>query len=84
MAQSIDKPPYFNDEHYAYWKNGMMFFIKGKDFHLWDIIEDGPFMPTMSKSEWSANDHKKMEFNCKALHILFLCIRVPMKLSSCA
>ncbi|KAK8523033.1 hypothetical protein V6N13_076259 [Hibiscus sabdariffa] len=31
MAQSIDKPPYFNGEHYAYWKNRMMFFIKGPD-----------------------------------------------------
>ncbi|KAK9015014.1 hypothetical protein V6N11_006144 [Hibiscus sabdariffa] len=48
MAQSIDKPPFFNGEHYAYWKNRMMFFIKAKDFHLWDIVEDGPFVPTTS------------------------------------
>ncbi|KAL4347698.1 hypothetical protein GQ457_17G010230 [Hibiscus cannabinus] len=44
-AQSIDKPPYFNGEHYVYWKNMMIFFIKGKDFYQWDIIEDGPFVP---------------------------------------
>ncbi|KAK8535960.1 hypothetical protein V6N12_012623 [Hibiscus sabdariffa] len=71
MVHSIDKPPLFNGEHYAYWKNRMMFFIKAKDFHLWDIVEDGPFVPTTSRSEWSANDRKKMELNCKALHILF-------------
>ncbi|KAL4368061.1 hypothetical protein GQ457_05G030480 [Hibiscus cannabinus] len=71
MVHSIDKPPYFNGEHYAYWKNMMMFFIKADDFHLWDIIEDGSFMPTKRKSEWNANDRKKMELNCKALHILF-------------
>ncbi|KAK8686489.1 hypothetical protein V6N13_125514 [Hibiscus sabdariffa] len=71
MAQSIDKPPFFNGEHYAYWKNRTMFFIKAKDFHLWDIVEHGPFVPTTIKSEWSATDRKKMELNCKALHILF-------------
>ncbi|KAK8516139.1 hypothetical protein V6N13_025657 [Hibiscus sabdariffa] len=85
MAQSIDKPPFFNGEHYAYWKNRMMFFIKAKDFHLWDIVEDGPFVPTKSRSEWSANDRKKMELNCKALHIIF-CALGPdeyAKVSSC-
>ncbi|KAK8681467.1 hypothetical protein V6N13_053870 [Hibiscus sabdariffa] len=85
MAQSIDKPPFFNGEHYAYWKNRMMFFIKAKDFHLWDIVEDGPFVPTKSKSEWSANDRKKMELNCKALHIIFCALGpdVYAKVSSC-
>ncbi|KAK8997690.1 hypothetical protein V6N11_012235 [Hibiscus sabdariffa] len=85
MAHSIDKPPFFNGEHYAYWKNKMMFFIKAKNFHLWDIVEDGPFVPTTSRSEWSANDHKKMELNCKALHILFCALGpdVYAKVSSC-
>ncbi|KAL4295481.1 hypothetical protein GQ457_12G014700 [Hibiscus cannabinus] len=70
MVQSIDKPPFFNGEHYAYWKNRMIFFIKAKDFHLWDIVEDGPFVPTTTKSEWSANDRKKMELNCKVCKTL--------------
>ncbi|KAL4335926.1 hypothetical protein GQ457_07G007370 [Hibiscus cannabinus] len=65
MAHSIDKPPFFNSEHYAYWKKRMIFFIKAKDFHLWDIVEDGTFVPTTSRSEWSANDRKKMKLNCK-------------------
>ncbi|KAK8562865.1 hypothetical protein V6N12_010929 [Hibiscus sabdariffa] len=85
MAQSIDKPAFFNGEHYAYWKNKLMLFIKAKDFHLWDIVEDGPFVPTMIKSEWSAIDRKKMELNCKALHILFCALGpdVYAKVSSC-
>ncbi|KAK9037137.1 hypothetical protein V6N11_022059 [Hibiscus sabdariffa] len=85
MAQSIDKSPFFNGEHYAYWKNRMMFFVKAKDFHLWDIVEDGPFVPTTSRSEWSANDRKKMELNCKALHIIFCALGtdVYVKFSSC-
>ncbi|KAK8661917.1 hypothetical protein V6N13_091505 [Hibiscus sabdariffa] len=71
MAHSIDKPPFFNGEHCACWKNRMMLFIKAKDFNLWDRVEDGPFVPTRSESEWDANDRKKMKLNCKALHILF-------------
>ncbi|KAL4285240.1 hypothetical protein GQ457_16G021070 [Hibiscus cannabinus] len=85
MAHSIDKSPYFNDEHYAYWKNRLMFFIKAKDIHLWDIIEDGPFVPTKSKLEWNTNDRKKMELNYKALHIIF-CALGPdeyARVSSC-
>ncbi|KAK8623170.1 hypothetical protein V6N13_118061 [Hibiscus sabdariffa] len=63
----------------------MMFFIKAKDFHLWDIVEDGPFVPTTIMSELSANDRKKMELNCKALHIIFCALGpdVYSKVSSC-
>ncbi|KAL4313229.1 hypothetical protein GQ457_01G021870 [Hibiscus cannabinus] len=71
MAQSIDKPPYFNGANYSYWKNRMMFFMKSLDYHLWDIILDGPFVPQRIKEEWNAEDRKKMELNAKALHILF-------------
>ncbi|KAK8685389.1 hypothetical protein V6N13_041392 [Hibiscus sabdariffa] len=85
MAQSIVKPSFFNGEHYAYWKNIMMSFIKAKDFHLWDIVVDGPFVPTTSRSEWSANNRKKMELNCKALHIIFCALGpdVYAKVSYC-
>ncbi|KAL4388492.1 hypothetical protein GQ457_09G022580 [Hibiscus cannabinus] len=71
MAQSIDKPPYFIGEHYFHWKNNMVLFIRGKDYHLWDLVEDGSFVPTRSKAKLNANDKKMMELNCKALHILF-------------
>ncbi|GMI94580.1 hypothetical protein HRI_003127300 [Hibiscus trionum] len=71
MAQSIDKPPFFDGDHYALWKTKMKFFIKSRDYKLWDVVEDGPFVPQRSKAEWSADDRKKMELNCKALHILF-------------
>ena len=35
-GQSIVRPPMFNGE-YAYWKNGMKFFLKTID--AWDIVE---------------------------------------------
>ncbi|GMI86622.1 hypothetical protein HRI_002331500 [Hibiscus trionum] len=71
MAHSVDKPSFFDETNYAYWKTRMMFFFKSKDYKLWDIIEDGPFVPQRSKAEWSADDRKKMELNCKALNFLF-------------
>ncbi|GMJ03030.1 hypothetical protein HRI_003972200 [Hibiscus trionum] len=85
MAQSIDKPPFFDGTHYAHWKIKMKFFIKSRDYELWDIVEDGSFVPQRSKAEWSADDRKKMELNCKALHILFCAIgpSIYEKMSSC-
>ncbi|GMI98899.1 hypothetical protein HRI_003559200 [Hibiscus trionum] len=85
MAQSIDKPPFFDGTHYAHWKTKMKFFIKSRDYKLWDIVEDGPFVPQRSKAEWSADDRKKMELNCKALHILFCAFgpSIYEKMSSC-
>ncbi|GMI70998.1 hypothetical protein HRI_000769100 [Hibiscus trionum] len=85
MAQSIDKPPFFDGDHYAHWKTKMKFFIKSRDYKLWDVVEDGPFVPQRSKAEWSADDRKKMELNCKALHILFCAFgpSIYEKMSSC-
>ncbi|KAL4375990.1 hypothetical protein GQ457_02G030290 [Hibiscus cannabinus] len=51
MGHSIDKPQFLNGEHYAYWNDRIMFFIKGKDFHLWYIVEDGSFVSHSSEGE---------------------------------
>ncbi|KAK8663003.1 hypothetical protein V6N13_024884 [Hibiscus sabdariffa] len=44
-SQSITKPPYFNGDNYPYWKNRMRLFIKSNDYQVWDVVEDGPFIP---------------------------------------
>ncbi|GMI63408.1 hypothetical protein HRI_000010100 [Hibiscus trionum] len=63
----------------------MMLFVKSKDYKLWDIIEDGQFVPKESKKEWSVDDRKKMELNCKVLHFIFcaLSLNIYEKMSSC-
>ncbi|GMJ04092.1 hypothetical protein HRI_004078400 [Hibiscus trionum] len=85
MAQSIDKPPFFDGTHYAHWKTKMKFFIKSRGYKLWDIVEDGSFVSQRSKAEWSADDRKKMELNYKGLHILFCAFgpTIYEKMSSC-
>ncbi|GMI78055.1 hypothetical protein HRI_001474800 [Hibiscus trionum] len=83
MTQSTDKPPFFDGTNYAYWKTRMMFFVKCKNYKLWDIIEDDPFVPQRSKAEWSADEN--MELNCKAFHFIFcaLSLNIYEKMSSC-
>ncbi|GMI63555.1 hypothetical protein HRI_000024800 [Hibiscus trionum] len=85
MAQSINIPPFFDGDHYAHWKTKMKFFLKARDYKLWDVVEDGPFVPQGSKAEWSADDRKKMELNCRALHMLFCAFgpTIYEKMSSC-
>ncbi|KAL4363747.1 hypothetical protein GQ457_04G016600 [Hibiscus cannabinus] len=79
MAQSIDKPLYFNSAHYSHWKNRMMIFLQSIDYKLWDIIEDGPTIPSKrvgeilipkERHEWSDQERKQMQINAKALHFL--------------
>ncbi|KAL4274019.1 hypothetical protein GQ457_13G013910 [Hibiscus cannabinus] len=45
-SQSITKLPYFNGDNYPYWKNRMRLFIKSNDYQVWDVVEDGPFIPS--------------------------------------
>ncbi|KAL4320030.1 hypothetical protein GQ457_18G012950 [Hibiscus cannabinus] len=75
MAQSIDKPPYFNGAHYSYWKYMMMPFLQSIDYKLWEIIEDGPairrkilcdILIPKERHEWSDQERKLVQLNDKA------------------
>ncbi|KAL4290365.1 hypothetical protein GQ457_14G001240 [Hibiscus cannabinus] len=44
-SQSITKPPFSNGGNYPYFKNFMMLFIKSNDYQVWDVMENGPFIP---------------------------------------
>ncbi|KAL4387995.1 hypothetical protein GQ457_09G018890 [Hibiscus cannabinus] len=93
-AQSITKPPYFNGENYPYWKNRMRLFIKSNDYQVWDVVEDGPFIPSKregdrlipkTKLEMTDEDRRRMQINDKEMHMMF-CALGPdeyAKMSSC-
>ncbi|KAK9006223.1 hypothetical protein V6N11_035268 [Hibiscus sabdariffa] len=93
-AQSITKPPYFNGDNYSYWKNHMKLFIKSNDYQVWDVVEDGPFIPSKregdrfipkTKVEITDEDRRRMQINDKAMHMMF-CALGPdeyAKMSSC-
>ncbi|XP_070002785.1 uncharacterized protein [Nicotiana sylvestris] len=45
-GQSTYRPPKFNGQYYGLWKAIMHDFIMAEDCKLWDIICDGPYVPT--------------------------------------
>jgi len=44
-GQSWIRPPYFDGQHYSWWKNRMENYIYVDDYELWMIIKNGPLIP---------------------------------------
>jgi len=75
-GQSITRPPYFNGQHYSWWKDMMENYIQAEDYELWMLIKNGPLISTKvtkngtevrkEPNEFDAEDFKKMEKNAKA------------------
>ncbi|KAL4303104.1 hypothetical protein GQ457_10G004940 [Hibiscus cannabinus] len=93
-SRSVTKPPYFNGDNYPYWKNRMRLFIKSNDYQVWDVVEDGPFVPMKRegdrmipkiKVEMTNEDRRRMQINDKAMHMMFCALRLDeyAKISSC-
>ena len=62
------RPPFFRGTDYSYWKEKMSWFLKSINLDLWDVIEDGPHIPSKlenrvlvpkPKQEWDELDKKK-------------------------
>jgi len=80
-GQSITRPPYFNGQHYGWWKNRMENYIQAEDYELWMLIKNGPLIPTVTKEdgkviikkpeEFNGDDYKMMEKNTKAKKLLY-------------
>lgn len=52
--QSCTRPPRFNGHYYGWWKNRMHEYINAEDTELWDVILDGPYIPTKKSNKWRA------------------------------
>ncbi|XP_070043039.1 uncharacterized protein [Nicotiana tomentosiformis] len=76
-GQSTYMPPRFNGQYYGWWKTRMHDFIMAEDFELWDVICDGPFVPTKTscdpivtipktRKEFNNADRKAIEKNFRA------------------
>jgi hypothetical protein len=79
-GQSTHRPPLFIGSDYGYWKNRMIMYIKGQDYHVWRIIANGPHIPTKTvegatlaklENEWNEADVRLIELNCKAMSTLY-------------
>ncbi|GAV64974.1 LOW QUALITY PROTEIN: DUF4219 domain-containing protein, partial [Cephalotus follicularis] len=93
-SQNISKPPYFVGNNYSHWKTKMTIFIQSLDYNLWDLIIDGPNLPTEMKnseiiakprSSYNDEDRKRVQKNAKAKHIIICAINSSdfNRVSSC-
>ena len=48
-GHSINRPLYFNGEDYPYWKDRMRLFIESTSIDMWEIIEDGDYVPIIEQ-----------------------------------
>ncbi|KAH9745941.1 hypothetical protein KPL70_004261 [Citrus sinensis] len=80
-GQSTTRPPFFYGNDYAYWKTRMRIYLQALDYEIWEVVCDGPFMPTFKdevgddipkpSSQWSELEKRKMSLNSKAMNALF-------------
>ncbi|KAH9768815.1 Integrase catalytic domain-containing protein [Citrus sinensis] len=80
-GQSTTRPPYFDGNDYPYWKIRMKIYLEALDYEIWEIVNDGPFMP-LTKNEvgedipkpsrdWNEFEKRKASLNSKAMNVLF-------------
>ncbi|MQM16239.1 hypothetical protein Taro_049193 [Colocasia esculenta] len=65
-GQSVNRPPLFDGEDYTYWKTRMEYFLRGFDFQIWFIMEEGDLVVLNNRQNWTEDDKKKISLNCKA------------------
>ncbi|EOY16659.1 Uncharacterized protein TCM_035484 [Theobroma cacao] len=44
--QSTNRQPLFDGSNYPYWSTRMSIYIRPIDYEMWDVITDGPFIPS--------------------------------------
>ena len=79
-GQLITRPPHFSGNNYNYWKARMKIFIQANDYACWNIIENGPIIPTKiiergdvakPQNKWTPLNTKDVQNNAKAIHTLY-------------
>ena len=80
-GQSTTGPPYFDGNDYPYWKTRMRIYLQALDYEIWEIVNDGPFMPLTKNEvgedipkpsrEWNELEKRKASLNSKAMNVLF-------------
>ena len=74
----------------------MSIFMRSCDYEMWEVVMDGPYVPTKAKkgseelkpklkSEWTDMDMKKVQLNFKAMNILHCALNITEfnRISTC-
>ncbi|KAH9650289.1 Integrase catalytic domain-containing protein [Citrus sinensis] len=80
-GQSTTRPPFFDDNDYAYWKTRMRIYLQALDYEIWEVVCDGLFLPLTKyefgedipkpSREWNELEKRKASLNFKAMNALF-------------
>ena len=70
-SQSLNVPPYFDGNSYAFWKVRMTAFLCSIDDTVWDVVEVGLTRPKAAKSTWDKATLAVANANSKALNAIF-------------
>ena len=70
-SQSLNVPPYFDGNNYAFWKVRMRAFLCSIDDTVWDAEEIGWTRPEATKSTWDKAALAVANANSKALNAIF-------------
>ncbi|GAV74553.1 hypothetical protein CFOL_v3_18033 [Cephalotus follicularis] len=94
-SQNISKPHFYDGNNYSQSKAKMTIFIQSLDYNLWDLIVDGPNLPSVTlkngdvipkpRNTYDDNDRRRVQINAKAKHIIICAINSNdfNKISSC-
>ena len=69
-SQSLNVPPYFDGNNYAFWKVQMRAFLCSIDDTVWDAVEAGWTRPEATKSTWDKAALAVANANSKALNAI--------------
>ena len=70
-SQSLNVPPFFDGNNYAFWKVQMRAFLYSIDDTVWDAVEAGWTRPEAAKSTWDKVIVAAANANSKALNAIF-------------
>ena len=95
-GHSTNRAPLFDRPNYQFWNNRMSVYIRSCDYEMWEVVMDGPYMPTKIKggseelesklqSEWTDIDMKKVQLNFKAMNTLHCALNITEfnRISTC-
>ena len=70
-SQSLNVPPVFDRNNYAFWKVRMRAFLCSIDDTVWNAVEVGWTRPEAAKSTWDKAALAATNANSKALNAIF-------------
>ncbi|WVZ18673.1 hypothetical protein V8G54_005995 [Vigna mungo] len=62
---SINRPPLFTGNNYAFWKVRIQIFMESIDSEIWETITNGHFVPI-----WNVEDKRRFQLDVKARNII--------------